>query len=65
MLFTQQQRAYGTAKDGPSAIADLRGLNLRGALNQGHSRNPRQGAKLDTVGLDHSLLIPLARREFL
>jgi len=28
--------------NGPSAIADFQGLNLRGALNQGHSGNPRQ-----------------------
>jgi hypothetical protein len=35
--------------NGPSAIADLRGLDLRGALNQGHSRNPRQGLELPSL----------------
>ena len=36
-------RAY---RNRSSAIADFQGLNLRGALNQGHSRNPRQGPEL-------------------
>jgi len=35
--------------NGSSAIADLRGLNLRGAPNQGHSRDPHQGPDLPSL----------------
>ena len=47
---------------GPSAIADFQGLDLRGALNQGHSRNTRQGFELPSLILLSIVPTELGRR---
>ena len=36
-------------RNGSSAVTDLRRLDLRGAPNQGHSRNTRQGSELPSL----------------
>jgi hypothetical protein len=44
-----------------SAVADLRGFDLRGALNQGHSRNTRQGPELPSLT---DTMLPLTQEAF-